>query len=238
MSWSDNRTKTEVTINKEKILEKIKNVNAVLEKLAKDLDFQDDLKTPDVKCALDHWTGKNRLHPEEALKLQDNRRCIYVLQRLQMLQHVCHDAHIAVPFDLMITGKDKLPESFINSTFGELLNKASSATELKKPESNDNTKELKISADPTTNTNNNKVSATNNNKKEASPKPSSSSEQVVTEEKKSVTNNGEQQTTTATSEKKQSPAASNSLLMLAASILVVIVSIVIVYISTQRNKQQ
>ncbi|KAJ1427352.1 hypothetical protein B484DRAFT_397219, partial [Ochromonadaceae sp. CCMP2298] len=90
------------------VQEKIANVNAVLRKLSQDEDLQDDLKMAAVKTALDHWTGRRRLAPETAEKLQNNRRVVYVLQRLQMLQHVCREAGMPVPLDLMLSGAAEL----------------------------------------------------------------------------------------------------------------------------------
>jgi hypothetical protein len=253
MAWSENRQKVEIPFTKEQLLEKIKNVNAVLHKLSKDDDFQDDLKSPEVKRALDHWTGRNRLPPEEAMKLQDNRRCIYVLQRLQMLQHVCHDAHIAVPFDLMMTGKDRLPESFVTATLGELLAKAPSANDNKNP-----TETAKTNDDKPANSNSTKSKASSPTATQAAPTPSTptkpvnenTSEKKKTEDSKQKveekhskataaattppkpSNDSASTSTTTTTTEKKGPAP-NSLLMLSASVAVIFVSIIIVFISSR-----
>lgn len=106
MSWSDNRSNDSSNQrNWEEKRARLEQVNAVLGKISQDEDFYDDLKIPLVKKALDHWTGKNRLPPDEAVQLQDNRRCVYVLQRIQMLQSVCQAAGIAVPLDLLLEKK-------------------------------------------------------------------------------------------------------------------------------------
>ena len=101
MSWSENRHSANKSSQEEKLI-KFRQVNTVLEKLAKDEDLHDDLKMPVVKKALDHWTGRKRLSAEEAMEFQDHRRAIYVLQRLQMLQSVCYEAGIPVPLDYML----------------------------------------------------------------------------------------------------------------------------------------
>ncbi len=106
MSWSDNRSNDSSNQrNWDEKRARLEQVNAVLGKISQDEDFYDDLKIPLVKKALDHWTGKNRLPPDEAVQLQDNRRCVYVLQRIQMLQSVCQAAGIAVPLDLLLEKK-------------------------------------------------------------------------------------------------------------------------------------
>ena len=100
------------------VLEKLSHVNAVLLKLSKDEDLQDDLKLPAVVTAIDHWTGKNRLTPEKAQLLQNNRRVVYVLQRFQLLQAVCREAGMSVPLDHLLSGKQELVSSLVNRLFG------------------------------------------------------------------------------------------------------------------------
>lgn len=117
MSWSSNREKSP-GISDSVIGERIKNVNEVLLKLSKDEDLQDDLKLPEVLVALNHWTGKVRLPPEEAETLEENRRVVYVLQRLQMLQSVCRVSQISVPFDHFLKGRPCLSDEAIINTFG------------------------------------------------------------------------------------------------------------------------
>ena len=102
---------------KKKKLENIKQINSVLELLSKDDDLHDDFKMPEVLKAINHWTGIHRLPIEEAGKLQDHRRIVYVLQRFQMLQHVCKAAGIQVPLDLLIQRKTELSSDFIKQYF-------------------------------------------------------------------------------------------------------------------------
>eukprot|EP01036_Dinobryon_divergens_P028053 gene28053-36938_t len=120
LSWSENREKCQ-GISESVIKERIKNINDVLAKLSKDEDLQDDFKLPQVTVALNHWTGKARLPPEEAEALSDNRRVVYVLQRLQMLQSVCRASQVAVPFDHFIKGRSKLSDEAILHTFGPFI---------------------------------------------------------------------------------------------------------------------
>lgn len=124
LSWSENREKCQ-GISESVIKERIKNINDVLAKLSKDEDLQDDFKLPQVTVALNHWTGKARLPPEEAEALSDNRRVVYVLQRLQMLQSVCRASQVAVPFDHFIKGRSKLSDEAILHTFGPFINSMS-----------------------------------------------------------------------------------------------------------------
>eukprot|EP01031_Cornospumella_fuschlensis_P034183 gene34183-41380_t len=117
MSWSENRSGSKPKASIAAIEEKIRNINAVFEKLAKDEDFQDDLKLPIVEKALKHWTNQNRLPPEEAMKLQEHRRVVYVLQRFQMIQSVCRDALVPIPLDLILGGQMKIHAGIVSMIF-------------------------------------------------------------------------------------------------------------------------
>lgn len=119
MSWSENRSKDEKKPSLESRRNSLRQVNLVLEKLSKDEDLHDDLKLPEVKRAIQHWTGQNRLPAEEAVKLTDHRRVVYVLQRLQMLQSVSKEALIGVPFDQFISGATRVPDDLAIKLFGE-----------------------------------------------------------------------------------------------------------------------
>lgn len=114
----------------------LRSINAVLLKLSNDEDFQDDLKLPIVKAAIDHWTGKNRLDTEKAQVLQNNRRVVYVLQRFQMLQSVCREAQMSVPLDHLLLGKQELDSGLVSQYF-PILNKEKKSTT--KPQYNNNT---------------------------------------------------------------------------------------------------
>jgi len=47
------------------VLSKIQQINAVLQLLSRDEDLQDDLRLEAVQTAIAHWTGTNRLQPEQ-----------------------------------------------------------------------------------------------------------------------------------------------------------------------------
>lgn len=130
LSWSENREKSQ-SVPDSVVRERLRNINDVLAKLSKDEDLQDDFKLPQVKVALDHWTGKNRLPPDEAEELSENRRVVYVLQRLQLLQSVCRASQVAVPFDHFIKGCSKLSDEAIIQTFGPLISNNDNFTNKK-----------------------------------------------------------------------------------------------------------
>ncbi|CAM9808545.1 unnamed protein product, partial [Phaeothamnion confervicola] len=80
-------------------------VNKLLLALKRDAPFQDYLKDPAVMRALRHWTGEERLPPEEAQSLtEDNYRVEAVFSRISALQAACHDAGISVPLNAVRTG--------------------------------------------------------------------------------------------------------------------------------------
>lgn len=132
-------------------MERIKPINAVLLMLSKDEDLSDDLKLKEVKIAIDHWTGKSRLMPEQANKLQNHRRVVYVLQRLQMLQHVCREANLPVPLDHLLNGLPELNSQYITSNFSPVDSSA------KKARTNDSNKDNKTSVHNAETNNINKV---------------------------------------------------------------------------------
>jgi len=105
----------------EKLKEKLRSLDAVLLKLSSDEDLQDDLQLQEVKTAIDHWTGKNRLPMDKAAQLQNNRRVVYVLQRFQMLQSVCQSLGMPVPLDHLLLCKSKLDDEIKMKLFGALL---------------------------------------------------------------------------------------------------------------------
>ena len=69
--------------------------------------------------ALDHWTGVERMTPEQAEELQENRRAMYVLQRLQILQFVCRQAGVSVPLQTMRDRRSSLSDECIVQLFGD-----------------------------------------------------------------------------------------------------------------------
>eukprot|EP01038_Epipyxis_sp_PR26KG_P004092 gene4092-5840_t len=116
MSWSENRTK-EAGWTKVEIKDKIDQINKVLSMLAHDEDLHDDFQLPEVQKALDHWTGVNRLPPDQAMQFMDHRRCVYVLQKLQIFQQVCKQAGLPVPLELMLKRKSELSNELIKKLF-------------------------------------------------------------------------------------------------------------------------
>lgn len=133
-TWSDGRTTGDQSHlwSKEKIAEKVKHVNAVLKQLSLDEDFQDDLTLQPVKVAIDHWTGKNRLPPDEAARLQNHRRVMYVFQRFTVLSQVCKEARMGVPLDHLLLGLPELKQEVIISTYREDLRKIKQEEDAKR----------------------------------------------------------------------------------------------------------
>lgn len=141
-SWSENRSSGGQKPKASAVRERIRQVNAVLAKLADDQDFQERLELPIVKKALLHWTNQNRLPPKEAQFLQDSRDVIYVLQRFQMVQSVCREALLPVPLDLLLSGTKTLPQTIVDS----LLLDAEPEPEPPKPKVTTTTKKEKAAA--------------------------------------------------------------------------------------------
>lgn len=115
-SWADNRSK-EKRIDREVVTKRINTINSVLSMFARDVDLQDDLKMPIVQKALDHWSGIKRMSPEEASFLQDERRCLYVMGKLQILQGACREAQLQVPLDHFISGANELSATMCRKAY-------------------------------------------------------------------------------------------------------------------------
>ena len=91
--WSDGRVHIKDLDNDMKDIIKCKEnldtINNVLLLLSKDDNLHEDLKLSIVTVAINHWTiPDKRLPPEKARRLQDDRSVMYVLEKIQLLQHV------------------------------------------------------------------------------------------------------------------------------------------------------
>lgn len=157
MSWSEGRTKDQPRVTKVKLQELIDGINNVLLKLSKDNVLHDNLKDPEVRKAIDHWTGKHRLAPEEATRFEENKDVIYVLQRLQILQAVCRDCLISIPIDLFFNRSTSLHPTIIElilkehgytvNEFYGLQSDSSKVTDTKKKEEGEKKKEKAFKPD-------------------------------------------------------------------------------------------
>ncbi|TFJ84673.1 hypothetical protein NSK_004137 [Nannochloropsis salina CCMP1776] len=110
-------------------------VNGLLAKLASDSDFQDDLRQPQVRVALKHWTNENRLPALQAEKLMKDYRVLAVLQKLKSLQTACQRAGMAVPLDAVLRQEGSLG-SLRSTGAGSLTSTSPSASvpEKEQPE--------------------------------------------------------------------------------------------------------
>jgi hypothetical protein len=132
-SWSENRDSDNAARLAAALADKkqkLEQINAVIHKISQDDDFYDDLQMPIVQKALNHWTGRNRLPPEEAQELQDNRRVMYVFQRFQLLQSVCYSAGIPVPLNLLLEKKFLHVEEYLERERQTLIIKQKQEDEL------------------------------------------------------------------------------------------------------------
>ena len=101
-------------------MDKLHSLNVLLKKFVSDEDLHDDLKLNIVKIACNHWTGIKRQPPDISNKFQDNKSCMYVFQRLQLLQNVATDAGVqtSVLWNHVVQKKSKLDISLIVRYFG------------------------------------------------------------------------------------------------------------------------
>jgi len=103
----------------EQKLEAIRSVNGCLAMLAKDEDLQDDLQLPLVLLAISHWSGTNRLPPEQySKKLERDLRVQSVYPKLKRLQAACAVARIGLPLDHFLQGKPELDSRVLTQAYG------------------------------------------------------------------------------------------------------------------------
>ena len=87
--------------------------------LSRDEDLHDDLKLPNVRAALLHWSGIKILPPEVySRKLETDRRVNSVYPKLKLLQSVCFQANMKVPLDHLLEGKKQLDSYALTTSFG------------------------------------------------------------------------------------------------------------------------
>lgn len=119
MSWSEGRENKNNTLDIQKQIESLNSINQLLLKLYKDEDFHYELELDVVRVALNHWSGKNRLPTEKAVKLQENRDVIRVYQRIQMLQYASTNANVPSIVEFALKRQNKLSIEWISKNFGD-----------------------------------------------------------------------------------------------------------------------
>ncbi|CAM9941576.1 unnamed protein product [Pylaiella littoralis] len=109
MSWAEGRAQAPTSgeidgdVRKKEALDR---VDGMLGVLAQDKLFQEDLRHTDVRKALEHWTGRNRLSEDDADELmEDNYRVQSVCARMAELQSLCRQASIGLPLSHVLAGK-------------------------------------------------------------------------------------------------------------------------------------
>ncbi|CAN0244104.1 unnamed protein product, partial [Ectocarpus fasciculatus] len=106
MSWAEGREAAMPPGATGSRQEALDRVDGMLRALARDKLLQDDLRNTDVKKALEHWTGQNRLSQDDADELmEDNYRVQCVCSRMAELQSLCKQASIGLPLSHVLAGK-------------------------------------------------------------------------------------------------------------------------------------
>mmetsp|Transcript_39401 Transcript_39401/g.101965 ORF Transcript_39401/g.101965 Transcript_39401/m.101965 type:complete len:334 (+) Transcript_39401:69-1070(+) len=83
-------------------------VGAILESLQKDDAFHRALEYPEVMRAVDHWSGRKRLPPEQCEDWLKDPRLNFVFGRVRQLETECKRAGIGVPLDTVLARGDQL----------------------------------------------------------------------------------------------------------------------------------
>ncbi|CAM9111567.1 unnamed protein product [Ectocarpus sp. 6 AP-2014] len=106
MSWAEGREAAMPAGATGSRQEALDRVDRMLRALARDKLLQDDLRNTDVKRALEHWTGQNRMSQDDADELmEDNYRIQSVCSRMAELQSLCKQASIGLPLSHVLAGK-------------------------------------------------------------------------------------------------------------------------------------
>ncbi len=102
-----------------KRLADLQEVNDTLLRFARERAFQEDLKRPLVKVALDLWGGDTKNHSEtemEAARFDEGVARIY--PRMKAFELVCDKARIKFPVDHILVGKTELSQEAVTYAFG------------------------------------------------------------------------------------------------------------------------
>ena len=94
-------------------------VNDTLLRFARERAFQEDLKLPLVKVALDLWGGDTKNYTEaqmEAARFDDGVARIY--PRMKAFEQVCDKARIKFPVDHILANKTELSQEAVTYAFG------------------------------------------------------------------------------------------------------------------------
>jgi len=90
----------------------LSELGALLQRNSQDTAFRDYVtKDPAVARALKHWTGTERLPPEEAAKLSESRTAMMVFHQMTHVQKLSKDAGVPFPYDCFVKAKP-LPMSY------------------------------------------------------------------------------------------------------------------------------
>ena len=94
-------------------------VNDTLLAFARERAFQEDLKRPLVRVALDCWDGKAELHPEEVReRSRFDDGVVRIYPRMKAFELVCNAAKIKFPIDHIVAGKTELSKEAVTYNFG------------------------------------------------------------------------------------------------------------------------
>eukprot|EP00930_Biecheleria_cincta_P000304 TRINITY_DN10065_c0_g1_i2.p1 TRINITY_DN10065_c0_g1~~TRINITY_DN10065_c0_g1_i2.p1 ORF type:complete len:189 (+),score=50.21 TRINITY_DN10065_c0_g1_i2:35-601(+) len=86
----------------------LQEVAQVLVALQRHDSFQNALQDPAVVKAVKHWTGEQRLPPEECEDWRSNPAIMMVLSEFRRLEHHCRAAGLKVPLATVLSGSDEL----------------------------------------------------------------------------------------------------------------------------------
>ena len=102
-----------------KRLADLQEVNDTLLRFARERAFQEDVKRPLVKVALDLWGGDTKNHSEadmEAARFDEGVARIY--PRMKAFETVCDKARIKFPIDHILASKTELSQEAVTYAFG------------------------------------------------------------------------------------------------------------------------
>lgn len=90
------------------------DIQRMIDALTQDKFFQEDIETPLVREAVEHWLGINRLSPEEAdEKFNDNCRVLQAFHKIRSLQEACKKENVPFPLHLILKDQPSQPKSVL-----------------------------------------------------------------------------------------------------------------------------
>lgn len=118
-SYSEGLSNKNEGNNVEERIQKLRVLNGILKHLAENNDLHERLADPLAEKALKHWTGINRLPPDESQKFMESGNINFIFERVRLLQGTCKACGMGFPLDHFLSRKKVLRPELVEKHFGK-----------------------------------------------------------------------------------------------------------------------